>query len=217
MNLQTSSLAPLLNPDTKEITKTESNKIQLIEMKRWNTSIKKQIYDTNAGMKYKKINFWPKIQLLKVQEGTVQELSHQVRLNKVFNTYQAEYQNIYNENTDDLIEHYKFDQCRQVEASFQHIIRSFFMYTNALEEQEKYTQNTLRGIVTVIEPNNSDDACGLTWLLLLTREACIPLTSWSELGSAERMMEALTRHSPVPEKMTVATTETLQIGSIIIK
>ena len=71
VDLQTSSLAPLLNPDTKEITKTESNLIQQIEMKRWNTSTKKQIYDINTGMKYKKINRRPKIQLLKVQEGTV--------------------------------------------------------------------------------------------------------------------------------------------------
>ena len=69
----------------------------------------------------------------------------------------------------------------------------------------------------MIEPNNSDNVCGLTWLLLIIREACVPLTSWSELGSAERMMEALTRHSPVPERMTVATNETLQIGSIIIR
>ena len=32
VNLQTASLVPLLNPNTKEITKSESNKIQLVEM-----------------------------------------------------------------------------------------------------------------------------------------------------------------------------------------
>ena len=41
VNLQTASLAPLLNPDTKEITKSESNKMQQVETKRWNTSTKK--------------------------------------------------------------------------------------------------------------------------------------------------------------------------------
>ena len=41
VNVQTASLAPLLNPDTKEIAKIESNKIQQVETKRWNTSAKK--------------------------------------------------------------------------------------------------------------------------------------------------------------------------------
>ena len=44
VNLQTASLAPLLNPNTKEITKSESNKIQQVEAKRWNTSARKHIY-----------------------------------------------------------------------------------------------------------------------------------------------------------------------------
>ena len=55
VNLQTVSLALLLNPVTKKITKTESNKIQQVEMNRWNTSDKKQIYVPNTGMFYKNL------------------------------------------------------------------------------------------------------------------------------------------------------------------
>ena len=61
MDLQPASLVPLLNLDTKEIIKTESNKIQQVEMNQWNTSAKKQIYRPNTGMYYKKLHSWPKI------------------------------------------------------------------------------------------------------------------------------------------------------------
>ena len=71
VDLQPASLALLLNSDTKEITKTISNKIQQVEMNQWNTSAKKQIYGHNTGMYYKKLQRRPKIQLPKVQEGTV--------------------------------------------------------------------------------------------------------------------------------------------------
>ena len=156
MNLQTASLAQLLNPNTKEITKSESNKIQQVETKRWNTSAKKQIYGPSTGLYYKKFQRRPTIQLLKEQEGTVQARDRQVCMNTAFIAYQNTAQNIYNENTDNLVEHYREERLKQVERSLHSIIRSFCAYMTTLEEEERYTQNTLKGIVTVcpgIRPN----------------------------------------------------------------
>ena len=154
---------------------------------------------------------------MKVQEGTVQAQNRQVRLNKAFDVYQTLSQNIYNEIIDHFVKHYRNDRLRQVEQLFRLIIRPFCTYITTLEEEERYTQNTLKGIVTVLEPNQSDKICGTTWLLLLTRKAYVPLTGWSELATPEKMMIALTQHTLVPLQMTVATKDTLQIGSIIIK
>ena len=84
-------------------------------MNRWNRSAKKHIYGPNTGMYYKKLQHWPNIQLLKVQEGTVQAQDRQVCMNTAFYVYQIMTQNIYNENTDHLVKHYRKDCLRQVE------------------------------------------------------------------------------------------------------
>ena len=122
-------------------------------MNPWNMSAKKQMYGPNTGMYYKKLQRRPKIQLLKVQEGTVQTQDRQVRMNTAFDAYQNTAQLIYNENTNQLVKHYRDERLRQVKQSFQLIIRSFCLYITTLDEEERYTQNTLKGIVTVLEPN----------------------------------------------------------------
>ena len=107
VNVQTASLAPLLNPDTKEIAKSESNKIQQVEAKRWNTSAKQQIYGSSTGLFYKRIIGWPTITLLKEQEETSQARDCQARINTAFIAYQNTAQTIFNENTDKLVKYYR--------------------------------------------------------------------------------------------------------------
>ena len=50
----------------------------------------------------------------------------------------------------------------------------------------------------VLEQNQLDEICGIAWLLLIVRQACVPLTIWSELDTPEEMMATLTQHIPVP-------------------
>ena len=106
----------------------------------------------------------------------------------------------HNENTDNLVKHYRNERLKQVDRSFHLIIRSFCLYITTLKKEERYTQNTLNGIVTVLEPNQSDEISGIAWLLLIVREACVPLMIWSELDTPEEMMAALTQHTPVPDQ-----------------
>ena len=163
----------------------------------------------------------PTITLLKEQEETSQARDRQARMNMAFTAYQNAAQIIFNENTEELVEFYKEERLRQTERSLQAIIRSLCLYLTTLDDNERYTQNTLRGITTVLEQDETDESCGIAWLLLLTQKACIPLTVWSELGSPIAMMAALTKHSPAPTRYT--TEEVLdastfvQIGSMIIK
>ena len=79
----------------------------------------------------------------------MQAQSCQVCLNKAFDVYQTLFQNIYNENTDHLVKHYRNDCLRQVEQLFHLIIQSYCTYITTLEDEERYTQNTLRGIVII--------------------------------------------------------------------
>ena len=122
---------------------------------------------------------------------------------------------------DDLVKHYREERLRQVEQSLHAIIRSLCTYLTTLDDNERYTQNTLRGIVTVLEQDQSDESYGIAWLLLLTQQACVPVTVWSELDSPVAMMAALTQHSPVPvrykTKDVLDASAFLQIGSMIIK
>ena len=63
------SLAPLLEPSTKEIVKIKANVLQQIEMKRWDASVKLQTYKSGTGVFHKQIQCRPTIVLLKAQEG----------------------------------------------------------------------------------------------------------------------------------------------------
>ena len=163
----------------------------------------------------------PTIQLLKEQEETLQARDRQVRMNTAFTAYQSTAQNIFNENTDKLVKHYREECLKQVKQSLHLIIRSLCTYLTTLEENERYTQNTLRGILTVLEQDQTDEICGIAWVLLLIQQACVPLTVWSELDSLVAMMAAPTKHSPVPAwhktEDVLDASAFLQIGSMIIK
>ena len=73
----------------------------------------------------------------------------------------------------------------------------------------------------VLEPNQLDEICGIAWLLLIVRQACVPLTIWSELDTPEEMMATLTQHIPVPARLIVKNVMNasafLQIGLMTIK
>ena len=167
-------------------------------------------------MYYKKFQRRQMIQLLKVQEGTVQAQDRQVRMH--LSKYRPTH---HNENTDNLVKHYRNERLKQVDRSFHLIIRSFCLYITTLKKEERYTQNTLKGIVTVLELNQSNVIVGMQWLLLIIRQACVPLTIWSELDTPEEMMTALTQHTPVPARYiaenVLDASAFLQIGVMTIK
>ena len=81
----------------------------------------------------------PTIQLLKEQEETSQARDRQARMNTAFTAYQNTAQTIFNENTDDLVKHYREERLRQVERSLHAIIQSLCTYLTTLEENEWYT------------------------------------------------------------------------------
>ena len=54
VDFQLASLVPLLNPNAKEITKSESNMVQQIEMLCWDTVPENQIYAPGTGSFYKR-------------------------------------------------------------------------------------------------------------------------------------------------------------------
>ena len=138
-----------------------------------------------------------------------------------FTAYQNASKMIFNENTEELVEYYKEERLRQTERSLQAIIRSLCLYLTTLDDNKRYTQNTLRGILTVLEQDETDKICGIAWLLLLTQKACVPLIVWSKLDSPTAIMAALKKHSPAPTwymtEDVLDASALVQIGLMIIK
>ena len=219
-DLPSTTLALLLNPSTKEIAKIESNLIQQIELRRWDSLAKLQTYGDETGMFFKQLQRRPKLILLKEQEGSLKTDSLQAQLDTLHSSFRKEAQSVFNENTKLVIELHTASRFKQLEQSFTLILRSFATYIVALNEQERFTKDILSG--TIIETNQTtiqqlDDIVGLSWMLLLTGKACTAVTSWAEVDNAETMMKILTRKMSAPKREPLYTPGTITIGCMIIK
>ena len=96
IDLQSSILQRMLNPSTKEIAKIESNKIQKVELIRWDVATKLQIYasSNNTDVLFKNIRRRPTINPIQGLEGTQPLEILKTKLNKAHQEYQQTAQTI---------------------------------------------------------------------------------------------------------------------------
>jgi hypothetical protein len=209
----------VLNHDTKEITKIESNELQQSECHRWNSAAKLEIYKSQ-GVYVKCLRNRPKIIPINALKNNPKVEKLETQLDHIVKQFQAQAQSIINEYTELEVEHMEKKRYLDLETSIKKIIRSHATYILHQEREQQHIKNVLNKNYGNSIDTSLDEACGYTYLLLLTGEACTSLIEWSETSSPVNMMKALTSTLAVPQRLTEeqvqkrAKGETLRIGSM---
>ena len=209
----------VLTHSTKEITKIESNELQQSELRRWNSACKLEIHQSK-GVFVKCLRNRPTIIPIDALKNDSKVNNLETQLDHTVKQFQVQAQAIINEYTELEVQYMEKKRRLDLETSLKKIIRSHTTYILHQDMEKQRIKNVLSRDYGNSVDTSLDEACGFTYLLLLTGKACTALTEWTEENSTVNMMNALTTTLAVPQRLTEKQVQerakgtTLRIGNM---